>query len=220
MQLVAHFLFFNVEIVFVVFVGLHDDRHTVGDGDAIAGEADAFCGVIGNQADAGKSEVSQNLCTHAVITQVGSKAQANISLNGIKALVLQCVSTDFISQTNTTALLTHINDSAAAFLFNHLQCGCQLVAAVAAQAAEGITGQTLAVYAHEHILFTGNIALDNSNMTKVVQIIFICNDAEIAVFGRHCSLSGTMHHFFVCLAISNKLGNSDENELMLFSELD
>ena len=44
------------------------------------------------------------------------------------------------------ALLTHINDSAAAFLFNHLQCSCQLIATVAAQAAESITGQTLAVY--------------------------------------------------------------------------
>lgn len=52
-ELVSHFLFFDVEIVFVVFVRLHDDGHAVGDGDAIAGEADAFCGVIGNQADAG-----------------------------------------------------------------------------------------------------------------------------------------------------------------------
>ena len=76
------------------------------------------------------------------------------------------------------------------------------------------------MYAHEHILFTGNITLDNSNMTKIVQIIFICNDAEIAVFSRQRSLSGTMHHFFVCLAISNKLGNGDKNELMLFGELD
>ena len=59
-QLVAHFLFFNVEIVFVVFVRLHDDGHAVGDGNAITGETDAFCGVVGNQADAGKSEVSQN----------------------------------------------------------------------------------------------------------------------------------------------------------------
>ena len=206
--------------MFVVFVRLHDDGHAVGDGDAVAGEADAFCGVVGNQADAGESEICQNLCAHAVITQVGSKAQANVSLNGIQALILQCVSTDFVGQTNTTALLTHVNNSAAAFLFNHLQCGCQLVAAVTAQAAEGITSQTLAVYAHEHILFTGNITLDNSNMAKVIQIVFICNNAEIAVFSRQCSLSGTMHHFFVCLTISNKLGNSDENELMLFGELD
>ena len=160
------------------------------------------------------------MCTHAVITQVGSKAQANVGFYGIKALILQCVSTDFVSQANTTSLLTHVNNCAAAFLFNHLQCGCQLIAAVAAQAAEGITGQALAVYAHEHILFTGNIALDNSNMTKVVQIIFICNNTEIAVFSRQRSLSSTMHHFFVCLAISNKLGNGDENELMLFGELD
>ena len=160
------------------------------------------------------------MCAHAVITQVGSKAQANVSLYGIKALVLQCVSTDFVGQTNATALLTHINNSAAAFLFNHLQCGCQLIAAVAAQAAEGITGQALAVYTHEYILFTGNITLDNSNMAKVIQIVFVCNNAEIAVFSRQSSFSSTMHHFFVCLAISNKLGNSNENELMLFGELD
>ena len=160
------------------------------------------------------------MCAHAVITQVGSKAQANVSLNGIKALVLQCVSTDFVSQTNTTALLTHINNSAAAFLFNHLQSGCQLVAAVAAQAAEGITGQALAVHAHEHILFAGNVTLDNSNMAKVIQIVFISNNAEIAVFSRQCSLSSTVHHFFVRLAIGNKLSHSDENELMPFSELD
>ena len=108
------------------------------------------------------------MCAHAVVTQVGSKAQAHVSLYGIKTLVLQCIGTDFIGQTDATALLTHVNNSAAAFLFNHLQCGCQLIAAVAAQAAEGITGQALAVYAHEHILFTGNIALDNSNMAKVI----------------------------------------------------
>ena len=160
------------------------------------------------------------MCAHAVITQVGSKAQANISLYSIKALILQCISTDFVGQTNATALLTHVNNSAAAFLFNHLQSGCQLVAAVAAQAAEGITGQALAVYAHEHILFAGNVTLDNSNMAKVIQIVFISNNAEIAIFSRQCSLSSTMHHFFVCLAISNKLGNSNENELMLFGELD
>ena len=160
------------------------------------------------------------MCAHAVITQVGSKAQAHVSLYGIKTLVLQCISTDFVGQANATALLTHVNNSAAAFLFNHLQCGCQLVAAVAAQAAEGITGQALAVHAYEHILFAGNISLDNSNMAKVIQIVFVCNNAEIAVFSRQCSLSGTMHHFFVCLTISNKLGNSDENELMLFGELD
>ena len=82
MQLVSHFFFFNIEIVFVVFVRLHDDGHAVGDGDAVAGKADAFCWVVGNQADAGESEVCQNLCAHAVITQVGSKAQANVSLAG------------------------------------------------------------------------------------------------------------------------------------------
>ena len=76
------------------------------------------------------------------------------------------------------------------------------------------------MYAHEHILFAGNITLDNSNMAKVIQIVFIGNNAEIAVFSRQSSFSGTMHHFFVCLAISNKLGNGDENELMLFGELD
>ena len=75
------------------------------------------------------------------------------------------------------------------------------------------------MYAHEHVLFTGNITLDNSNVAKVIQIVFISNNAEIAVFSRQRSLSGTVHHFFVCLAISNKLGNGDENELMLFGEL-
>ena len=92
------------------------------------------------EANAGETEICQNLCAHAVVTQVGSKAQAYVGFYGIKALILQCIGTDFIGQADTAALLTHVNNSAAAFLFNHLQCCCQLIATVTAQAAEGITG--------------------------------------------------------------------------------
>ena len=219
MQLMPHLLFLNIKIMLIILVWLHNNRHATANRNAIAGKTDALCRIIGNQTDARQAKISQNLCAHAIITQVRRKAQLHIRLHSIQTGILQRISTNLIRQANAAALLTHINDSAAAILLNHAQSSRQLVAAVAAQAAERITGQALAVYAHQHVLLACHITLDNRHMAQIIEVIFISNNTEVAVLRRQRSLCSTMHHLLMRLAVSHKVSHRDEHQLMLLGKL-
>ena len=61
MQLMSHLLFFYIKIVLIKLVRLHDNRHAVGNRDAVAAQANALRRIIRNQANAGKAKVGQNL---------------------------------------------------------------------------------------------------------------------------------------------------------------
>ncbi|CSG35430.1 Uncharacterised protein [Shigella sonnei] len=83
-----------------------------------------------------------------------------VSLYGIVTLILQCVSADFIQQTNVTTFLTVIQQNTTAFLGNLRQCRFELEATIAAQAEQGVTGQTFGMDARKYRGMPGNIAID------------------------------------------------------------
>ena len=59
MQLVTHFFFLNIKIELIIFVGFDYDGHTLGNGNAVTGKANAFCRVIGNEANAGQASTER-----------------------------------------------------------------------------------------------------------------------------------------------------------------
>jgi len=66
-----------------------------------------------------------------------------VGFYGIKALVLERVSANFIQQTNVTPLLTMIQEDPASLFSDVGEGGLKLKTAVAAQAEQGVAGQTL-----------------------------------------------------------------------------
>ena len=58
---------------------------------------------------------------------------------------------------------------------------------------------------------TCDLALHNRHVAQIVQVVFISDNAEGAVFGRQCCLRYPMHHLFVRFAISHLIGHGDEH---------
>ena len=69
-----------------------------------------------------------------------------IGFNSIHAFFLQFISTQFIDQSNAAAFLVHVEDQPFTFGFYHLHGFMQLLAAIAAKAAENITCKTTGMH--------------------------------------------------------------------------
>ena len=63
--------------------------------------------------------------------------------NGIKALILQCISPHLICQTDAASFLAHIEHNALSLRLNTAQSHCKLIAAVTTHRAQCISGKTL-----------------------------------------------------------------------------
>lgn len=55
-------------------------------------------------------------------------------------------------------------------------------------------------------------------MALIVKVIFVSDNAEIAVFARQCRFRYAVNHFFVLFAVCNKRGNSYKYQIMLFGK--
>ena len=79
-------------------------------------------------------------------------------------LVLEVVGAQLVVEADAAALLAHVDDDAAALLGDHLHRLLELLAAVAAHAAEDVAGDALAVHAHEHRLIAVDVAHDEGDV--------------------------------------------------------
>ena len=96
------------------------------------------------------AEVLQDLRADPVLPQVGRKAQLDVGLDRVEALLLKLVGLELVDQADAAALLAHIEQYAAALLLDLLHCSGKLLAAVAAARAEHVAGQALGVHPAEH----------------------------------------------------------------------
>ena len=106
---------------------LIDDREVV----PIVNERVGFLGVIGEQANLGKTEVFENLQTDSVVAQVGAVAQRDIGLNGIEPAILEVVGANLLDQADSAAFLGQIDQRADPFVADHGERHFELVAAIA-----------------------------------------------------------------------------------------
>ena len=127
---------------------------------------------------------AQDLRADAVVAQVGREAEPLVGLDRVEALlVLQPVGADLVLEPDAAALLAHVEQHAAALGLDHLQRGLELLAAVAAQRAEGVAGQALAVDAHQHGLVRADLALHQRHVVDVVDVVLVDDAAEVAGVG-------------------------------------
>ncbi|MNH08023.1 hypothetical protein D3C79_674280 [compost metagenome] len=101
---------------------------------------------------------------HAIVTLVGSEAQALVGLDSISTTILQLVGADFVQQANTTAFLTQIQQHTTPFTGDSLQRSLKLRTAVTALAEQGIAGQAFGVQASQYRLPIGYITQAEHNV--------------------------------------------------------
>ncbi len=98
---------------------------------------------------------SKRICApSAVVAQLGGEAELLVGLDGIEPFLLQLVGVNLRRQADAAAFLPHVKQHAVAGGFDLRERGVELVAAIAAQRAEDVAGEALAVHAHERRLFS------------------------------------------------------------------
>jgi hypothetical protein len=149
---VAELVALGGQVALVVLVGGHLQGHALGDLQTVAAHRVVLAGVVREQAHLAHAEVAQDLRAHAVVADVGGQAQGLVRVDRVEALrLLQVVGLHLVGQPDAAALLlAHVEHDALALGGHALHRGRELAPAVAAQRAEHVAGQALAVHAHEH----------------------------------------------------------------------
>ena len=134
----AHASLLGVHVKLVIAVGGHLDGHILDHLQAVALESHALDRVVSHQTHLGHAKDAQDVGAYTIVTLIRLKAQMYVGINGIQTVFLQFIGLDLVHQTDTAALLVHIDHKAFAFFLNHLHRHVQLLAAFTAHRAEDI----------------------------------------------------------------------------------
>ena len=136
-----------------IFLGKFSGRdlagHSFGYLDTGALERGDFVGIIREQADPLDVQSLQDLNRHKKLALVGLETKAFVGFDGVKSAVLKRVGLQFRHQSYTAALLVLIDKDARSQVGDHGERHFELLAAIAAQRAEYVAGQTLRMNAHQ-----------------------------------------------------------------------
>lgn len=146
---VAHLFAFRFEIVRVVD-GLGDEGGDAFD-DLDAGELESFdfFGVVGDEADGGDVELLEHLGGEFEDAAVGFVAEFEVGFDGVEALVLELVGAELGHESDAAALLLLVEEDAGAGLGDGGEGEFELLAAVAAERVEDVSGEALGVDADD-----------------------------------------------------------------------
>src|SRR5215469_2426004 len=122
---------FCLEIFFVVRIGFGSDRHLLDHFQTVPLQADNFLRVICEESKLSHAQIEKNLSTEAIVAQVTCISEFRVSFYGIESFLLQLIGVDFCRQSNTAALLSHVDQNALALLLDLPQRGVQLISAIA-----------------------------------------------------------------------------------------
>jgi hypothetical protein len=139
----------RLEILFVVRIWGDFDGDFLDDFKLVPIETNYLSGVVGHETNFAHAKIVKNLGSHAVIAKVRTESKPLISLNRIEALFLQFVGTYFVSESDATPFLSHVNENAFSGGLDLGKGTVQLATTVAATRAENITGKALAVDSNE-----------------------------------------------------------------------
>jgi len=153
---VAEAVFFGAEVINVVWRGCNLDGDLLDDFDAVDFESAGFLGVIGEYFDLFESEVTEDLGADAVVAFVGGKAEFDVGVNGVEALLLEFVGVEFVFEADASAFLAEIDQGANACLLNHLQGRDELLATLASLGMKKVAGHTFGVDADEDRFVVGD----------------------------------------------------------------
>ena len=146
---VAHLFAFRFEIVRVVD-GLGDEGGDAFD-DLDAGELESFdfFGVVGDEADGGDVELLEHLGGEFEDAAVGFVAKLEVGLDGVAAVVLEFVGAELCHEADTAAFLLLVEEDAGAGGGDGGEGELELLAAVAAERVEDVSGEALGVDADD-----------------------------------------------------------------------
>ena len=102
--------------------------------------------------------MAQHRLDDRVVAQVGIEAELMIGLDRVGTGFLQAVRANLVDEADAPALLSQVQQNAAAFIRNALDRILELRTAIAALAEQGIAGQAFRMQASQHRLAVVDLA--------------------------------------------------------------
>ena len=143
------FLFLCPQVFFRVRAGCDFARNTFDNVNTGSLKGFHLVGIVGEQPHARHAERFQYLTGKQEVAMIGLEAEAFVGFHGVKTGVLQFVGLQFCHQTNAAPFLLLIDQDTGAFIRDHGQGEFKLLAAIAAQRVENVTGKALRVDSNE-----------------------------------------------------------------------
>jgi len=175
----------------------HLDGRALLDGNSQPPQFADLLGVVCDQINGTDAKVADHQGRQCVIAFVGLMSKLQIGFDGIEALVLEIISTQFIEQADAASLLAEIKHHTASGLRNHLKGAVKLLSAVAAYGAEHVTGETLGMHTQQNIFLAANIAHHKCQLFLVVEIAGEQHELECAVSRRDAGSDLAVYRQFV-----------------------
>src|SRR2546425_6627616 len=113
----------------------------------------------------------QHVGGNVIVSLVRPEAQLLIRFNSVETCILQLVGSDLVDETNSSTFLSQIENYPPLHLAYSREGFLKLLSTVAPQRANSIAGKTLGVQPYWNVLFLENIAMDESGMFLLVEIV-------------------------------------------------
>ena len=165
--------------------------------------------IVGQDADAGESEVDEDLRADAVVAQVRRQPEPQVRLDRVEPLLLQLVGAQLVEQPDAAPLLAEVEQHAPALGLDHRQRRLELLAAVAAQRVEDIAGEALGVHAHEHVLRSLDVALDERDVVLAVEHRAVADRDEVAERRRQPGRDDALDELLGAPPVGDQVGHRD-----------
>ena len=93
----------------------------------------------------------------------------------------------------------------------------ELLAAVAALRVEDVAGEALRVHAHEHVLRTVDVALDERDVVLAGEHLLVGDGLEVAVRRRQPHRGDALDELLVPAPVLDQVGDGDHLEAVLLA---
>src|SRR5918997_6144216 len=219
LEQVAHPLALGAQVGDVLWVGLGEQRHALGDPEAEPLETAALRRVVGERPHCGDAEVDQDLGADAVLAAVDRHAERDVGVDGVVALLLQGVGLELVADADAAALVApQVDDDAEALLGDAPHRLGELGPAVAAQRAEHVAGQALAVHPHENVVLALHGPAHERQVLLAVDDRLVGVAGEVAPLGGDAGLGHPLDQLLGLAPVADEVGDRDEQQPVLLGE--
>ncbi len=105
---VTHLGIFGIHVELVLLIAGHLDLFATYYLESESSQSIYLGWIIGHQDQLMNAQVSQNGGTCTILAEIGCKAECKIGLYSIHTLILKCIGTELVDESDATTLLTQV----------------------------------------------------------------------------------------------------------------
>ncbi len=176
--------------------------------------------VVRHEAHPRHPELHEDLGADTVLATVDGEPELDVRVDGVPPVVLEVVGAQLVGEADAPPLVAaEVDDHSHAFLADPAYRGFELRAAVAAERAEHVAGQALAVHPDEHAVLGVHVSCDECEVLLAIEQRPEAVGGELAVLGRDARLCDPFHELLAVVPVPDEIRDRDDGKAMVGCEL-